>query len=885
MISNDALTAPRASHGPQAEPLMRSYRGFLVVLLVLSCAATAASAAVVTAELVKDINTAPVGGNGSAPRHFHRAGDRVYFSAKTPATGMELYASDGVTAQLVNDFAPGPASSYPRLIGRTGPKLVIDADDGVHGEQLVALDPASGERITLMAFSNVGSPQQSQTAPVAQVGERVIFSAGGGGRLWGTDGTPAGTARLVPTQDEVFFAPMVCSLPDRALFVLPSGSSNRLWRSDGSAAGTTTVALLPGESNVAAVAAAGSYCYFLFHFYNGWALWRSDGNGASLLAQQYGGSPRGLAATPDFAYVTDSGSSQFRLWRSDENSPIATYPLALSSSRMYAIGHRLLFVGPYDDFGLPRGGLFLSDGTAAGTQRLAAPAGFPWELSYVSLKVVGGALVVGSGSGAWRVDPVAATIETLGAISTVFNQDDWAELGGALIGPGLTFSGYDGEEVWRTDGTAAGTQRLHDIWQANASAFGIDASPTVSAGSTLFFRDVLDYSDLAGMRLSLWRTDGTAAGTRPLPRAAYDEASVGALARLGDGVVFRSDDVDKGRPYYRADGELAGASLVASNTFYNTLLGIGAGDGVLFSCATPTHDLCVLRPGDSLPGIVAPGLEAGGGVTGRIGSLGGVALFYVSESSAAGDTRGLWRSDGSGPGTYRIAPDLLSRGSPDATVSLVFGGRLLFDGCIVGGGQCGLYASDGTAAGTQLIASLPAQIRAMTAFGNRVALMTGITVPQLWISDGSTAGTELLRAFQYATTAGPVTVGDRVHFIIGAAADRGYYVSDGSKAGTAPIALPAQTNFSSDFLVPLDGDTALFRCFTPQAGGEICAIDADGGDVRLVRDVFPGPDSSLMRPLGSTAVAAYFAADDGYHGMELWRVQGRGDVLFVDGFD
>jgi ELWxxDGT repeat protein len=878
MISNDAVT----SRGPQAERLMRISRGFLGLLLAL-CIAPAARAAVVTAELVKDINTAPMGASASAPRHFRRAGDRVYFSATTPATGVELYASDGVTAELMNDFAPGTASSYPRLLGRTGTKLIIDADDGVHGEQLVALDPVSGERVTLMAFSNAGSAEQSRTGPVAQVGERVIFTSGGPPKLWGTDGTPAGTARLVPGQDEVFFTPQVCSLPDRALFVLPSGSGNMLWRSDGSAAGTTTVALLPGESNVANVAAAGTNCYFLFHFYNGWALWRSDGNSASLLALQYGGAPRGLAATPDFAYVADSGGGQFRLWRSDENSPIATYALALSYSRMYVIGDRVLFVGPYDYSGVARGGLFLSDGTAAGTQRLAAPVGFPSDLNYVSLKVIGGALVVGQGSGAWRVDPVAATIESLGTISTVFNQNDWAELGGVLIGPGSAFGGYDGEEVWRTDGMAAGTQRLHDIWQANAGAFGIDGSPTVSAGSTLFFRDVLDYQDPSRTRWSLWRTDGTADGTRPLPRAAYDEDNVVALARLGDGVVFRSDG--NGRPYYRADGELAGASLIASNTFYSTLLGIGAGDGVLFSCATPTRDLCVLRPGDSLPGIVAPGLEAGGGVAGGVGSLGGVALFYVDEPSGAGDTRGLWRSDGTGPGTYRIVPDLLSRSSSYPNVSLVFGGRLLFDGCIAGGTQCGLHASDGTAAGTQLIALLPARIRAMTAFGNRVALMTGVTVSQLWISDGSTAGTELLRAFQNWTTAGPVTVGDRVHFIVAAGAGSGYYVSDGSKGGTAPIGLPAQMGSNADFLVPLDGDTALFRCFTPQTGGEICAVDADGDDVRLVRDIFPGADSSLMRPLGSTASAAYFAADDGYHGMELWRVQGRGDALFANGFE
>lgn len=884
MILNDPVASPRAVRGLLVEPLMRISLGFVSCLLALSCVVPAVRAAVVTAELVKDINTAPVGGNGSAPRHFRRAGDMVYFGAKTPATGVELYASDGVTAQLVSDFAPGPASSYPRLLGKAGAQLIVDADDGVHGEQVVALDPANGARTTLIAFANVGSLSQSQAAPVAQIGERVVFSVGTSRTLWRTDGTVDGTARLLPAQNDTDLADRVCSLPDRVLFVVASGSGNMLWRSDGSAAGTTTVAALPGESSVYAVAAGGTYCYFLFQVDNGWALWRSDGNGASLLALQYGGSPRGLAATPEFAYVADGGGSQFRVWRSDQNSPIVTYALPASSSPMFVIGDRLLFVGPYDN-GIVRSGLFLSDGTTAGTQRLAGPAGFPLDLIYATVQVVGGALVIGDGNGAWRVDPVAATVTSLGYISSVFHKSDRAELGGALIGSGVGPDALYGEEVWRTDGTVAGTRLLHDIWQANASALWIfgNANTIAGAGTTLFFSHVIDYPpDQSSARFSLWRTDGTADGTRPLPRAAYDEGSVDAIARLGDGLMFHSDDFETGSRYYRADAELAGASLVASNSKYSTLLGIGAGDGVLFSCATPTRDLCALRPGDSLPGIVAPGLEADGGVAGNVGSLGGVALFYVNESTGPQVSRGLWRSDGTGPGTYRLVPDLLSRGSPYPNVSLVFGGRLLFDGCLAGGVQCGLYASDGTVAGTTLISPLPTRIVAMTAFGNRVALMTGVTVPQLWISDGSAAGTELLRAFQNSSTAGPVTVGDRVHFVV---AGSGYYVSDGTKGGTAPIGLPPQMSFNADFLVPLGGDTALFRCFTPQAGGEICAVDADGGDVRLVRDVFPGPDSSLMRPLGSSVAAAYFAADDGYHGMELWRVQGRSDLLFADAFE
>jgi ELWxxDGT repeat protein len=60
-------------------------------------------------------------------------------------------------------------------------------------------------------------------------------------------------------------------------------------------------------------------------------------------------------------------------------------------------------------------------------------------------------------------------------------------------------------ELWRTDGTMAGTTRAVDIIPGPEGAF---PSSLVSAGNTLFFAA----SDATGGS-ELWRSDGTAAGT------------------------------------------------------------------------------------------------------------------------------------------------------------------------------------------------------------------------------------------------------------------------------------------------------------------------------------------------------------------------------------
>ena len=74
----------------------------------------------------------------------------------------------------------------------------------------------------------------------------------------------------------------------------------------------------------------------------------------------------------------------------------------------------------------------------------------------------------------------------------------------------LFFTAYDGDtglELWRSDGTEAGTLRVKDIRPGPDGSFSYPTS-LVDVSGTLFFT-----ADDGGSGVELWRSDGTEAGT------------------------------------------------------------------------------------------------------------------------------------------------------------------------------------------------------------------------------------------------------------------------------------------------------------------------------------------------------------------------------------
>jgi ELWxxDGT repeat protein len=137
------------------------------------------------AGMVRDINSGP---GGSGPDNFAAFNGGVAFSAEDPASGRELWQSDGTAAGTTvgATLYPGPTGSDPMNPVVAGRALFFDADDPTHGIELHTLD--DNGRTHLVADINPGTAD-SWPAYQTFAGKNVVFSASDGTHgyeLWQT---------------------------------------------------------------------------------------------------------------------------------------------------------------------------------------------------------------------------------------------------------------------------------------------------------------------------------------------------------------------------------------------------------------------------------------------------------------------------------------------------------------------------------------------------------------------------------------------------------------------------------------------------------------------------------------------------------------------------
>jgi ELWxxDGT repeat protein len=390
-----------------------------------------------TPQLLKDIKSAVFidngfGGASPLPNSFVEVKGALFFAAEDRTHGLELWRTDGSTAgtQMVKDIFPGIYGSQPYSLVNVGGTVFFSANDGTHGSELWRSD---GSAAGTQMVKDI-DPGSSSSSPfeLTNVGGTLFFSA--------DDGT----------------------------------HGYELWRSDGSAAGTHPFQDNFGSSPSDPYALTNLGRTLLFTAYNG-ELWRSDGTAAGTHV------------------VTDNIGVQIGLDFQRAN-----------------VGGTLFFGANDDTHGTE---LWRSDGTAAGTHMVK-------DVNPGLLTNVAGTLFFEAsdgvhGIGLWRSDGTAAgthMVKDLGQGNPPYGVSYLTNVSGTLF-----FAAYDGNQnygLWRSDGTSAGTQMVKDI-NLRAPSFPNDPpyrfSSLTNVGGTVFFRA---NDGRPGDGFELWRSDGTTAGTQ-----------------------------------------------------------------------------------------------------------------------------------------------------------------------------------------------------------------------------------------------------------------------------------------------------------------------------------------------------------------------------------
>jgi ELWxxDGT repeat protein len=207
-----------------------------------------------------------------------------------------------------------------------------------------------------------------------------------------------------------------------------------------------------------------------------------------------------------------------------------------------------------------------------------------------------------------------------------------------------------------------------------------------------------------------------------------------------------------------------------------------------------------------------------------------------------------------------------------------------------------LFVSDGTNSGTTLLKEInpngSSYLNSFYTFNNKVYFYAydGIT-DGMWVTNGSSNGTNLLknirfRAFYNNLYLPNVFEIDSLHFIFAAdttATKTNLYISDGTTAGTQLLKDFDPSNFISHadpgHFVRVANNRVVFTAKTASLGEELYVTDGTAAGTTLLMDINPGTADMLTWNDGFTQFhsdgqRAYFFANDGVHGAELWTSDG-----------
>lgn len=414
-------------------------------------------------------------------------------------------------------------------------------------------------------------------------------------------------------------------------------------------------------------------------------------------------------------------------------------------------------------------------------------------------------------------------------------------------------------ELWKTDGSVAGNVLLND---------SLSSKLFTNAGGTIYFNG---YTKKTGSEL--WKSDGTLGGTVLVKDIFPGKigAALSSLAYSGGYLLFAANDGLRGKEVWRSDGTAEGTTLVkdANTTLTNssspqnfTLFG----SRLLFVAdngnGSGKHVWIMDSLGKEitlLNGDIAP-----------LSSLSVVGKRAYFMGSSDNIKSGLFITDGTTGGTQLVkdlSQNYISVNRYIAADSLVY--MYAYN---QSDGSWEIWRSDGSSNGTFAIITGLTQLSQFYATLGNVLFFSHYD-GRCWSTHGTPESTQILKMFG-AYVGGFINYRGSIYFSVQSGPDNGLWKSDGTPQGTLRI---SNDMYFGNYITVFKGEL-YFSTAQPSndVGYELYKFDTLTNSVRIVKDIRTG-GNSVPQYLFDANGTLYFFALDAQSKKVLWRSDGTAD--------
>jgi ELWxxDGT repeat protein len=441
--------------------------------------------------------------------------NEVYFLADDGIHGKEIWKSDGTSngTTLLKDINTGNTSVWidKLYVDSVNNKLLFfTTSTDLNTRTLWVSDGSTNGTFELSSVkdSNISGLIES----FVTINNSTILTGENeenGNELWITDGTINGTSFFADLNYSNSSNPSSFSDINGNIFFSARGydNENKLYKSDGTINGTGLVKDINFGSNYTMAEINGIAFFTAYDDLNGHELWKSDGtesgtilvkdiNSGTQSSMLYGSNPQEFTVINDILYFSaDDGIHGFELWRSDgtESGTFMLHDLYAGDFNSDGSPSNPHYINGYIYYhGLKSGnerGFWKSDGTKEGTT----------EIDFLSdagiYSTINNKLLIYLNDGLYSTDGTQANTTFLYSLVNGIPSDFRTTLNNEFY----FATGYNSQELVKTDGTFLGTSLLYDT-RTHPTIVNAELNSSFVCGNYMYFK--------LSSGNGIWRTNG-----------------------------------------------------------------------------------------------------------------------------------------------------------------------------------------------------------------------------------------------------------------------------------------------------------------------------------------------------------------------------------------